>query len=428
MRRTIVSGLAVILQLVLICSPTQAAKAAVPYRSPAREPHFQIIRDDGSQGDWPQFGYDAAHDSYNPHESLLNVSNVSQLQEAWSFRTVTPTSPTPINFAGNVVEANGIVYATSQNGTLFALDASTGNKLWTFDAGTGYSVPAVDGGRLFTVCQTAGGSQGICALDAGTGSLQWSYAVPGATTHPETPPVVANNLVIFGACGSACAFIALSENKGQLAWSQSQPAGCPVNNGVVPAVWQNTVYATTAPDCTNSEVLGLDAQTGAQVLLFSLSNSGLIQGMAVANSVICIILFADGGDNVYTMPTTGGFLYWRTSGLGSRPGILAPALAYSKAYIEDADGLLAFTVPRGRRIFSSSGNQPSAAVANGVLYTSVEGVALAIDARGGSNLWAPANTRSAGWPIVAGGVVYGSCAPTTICAWTLPSRLKPTHA
>jgi hypothetical protein len=98
---------------------------------------------------------------------------------------------------------------------------------------------------VFTICNVASGVQVMCALDAMTGALHWSYAVPGATTYPETPPVVADGAVYFGACGTSCAYVGLHEHTGTLLWTQSQPAGCEVNNGTVPAVSGGSVYAST---------------------------------------------------------------------------------------------------------------------------------------------------------------------------------------
>jgi hypothetical protein len=152
------------------------------------------------QTSWPQFGFDAAHTLFNPHETTIGPGNVAQLQEVWSFSTGVN------NPAGNVVEADGVVYAASANGTLFALNASTGAQLWTFASGTGFSssgsTAAVDRALVFTVCNVASGIQGICALRTTNGALKWSYAVPGMTTFAEAPPVISGGVLYFGGCGT----------------------------------------------------------------------------------------------------------------------------------------------------------------------------------------------------------------------------------
>src|SRR5271165_2119830 len=67
---------------------------------------------------WAQF-HRANMQRYNPCEKVLNVKNVGNLHRKWSYAT-----------GGNVwsspAVANGVVYAGSSDGNLYALKASTG--------------------------------------------------------------------------------------------------------------------------------------------------------------------------------------------------------------------------------------------------------------------------------------------------------------
>jgi polyvinyl alcohol dehydrogenase (cytochrome) len=66
-----------------------------------------------------------------------------------------PVLPKPLNAAtvnGPVVVANGVMFGGSMdaNGTMFALDAATGDVLWKFQSGgTVYGGPAIAGGMVF---------------------------------------------------------------------------------------------------------------------------------------------------------------------------------------------------------------------------------------------------------------------------------------
>src|SRR5580704_5635863 len=98
-----------------VCAPLSAA---VTPRIVENRPAVLTAPRTTTKTDWPQSGYDAAHDGYNPFERVINLSNVGSLQLAWSFSTGSS------NPAGNVVEANDILYAASADGTLFALDTA----------------------------------------------------------------------------------------------------------------------------------------------------------------------------------------------------------------------------------------------------------------------------------------------------------------
>lgn len=66
----------------------------------------------------------------------------------------------------------GVVYIPSENGTLYAIDAGTGKKLWTFAKPlSDYATPSYDDGLLF-----AGSLDGnLYAIDPATGEEAWHF-------------------------------------------------------------------------------------------------------------------------------------------------------------------------------------------------------------------------------------------------------------
>lgn len=89
------------------------------------------------------------------------------------------------------------------------------------------STAAVDADLVFTVCNLQSGSQGLCALKATSGTLMWSFTPPGgATTYPETAPVVANATIYFGACTNECEVYAVSESSGTMVWATNEKQQC----------------------------------------------------------------------------------------------------------------------------------------------------------------------------------------------------------
>ena len=68
--------------------------------------------------------------------------------------------------------ANGIVYITSKDSNVYALNAENGNKIWSYKTGYEiYSCPAVVNGVVFV----GSNDHYLYALNAETGSKIWSY-------------------------------------------------------------------------------------------------------------------------------------------------------------------------------------------------------------------------------------------------------------
>jgi outer membrane protein assembly factor BamB len=401
-----------------VCSTSVLSKATPP----SRGHQFTILQKTGSQTNWPQLGFDAGHSGNNPYETVLNTSDVGNLQQAWSFSTGSQ------NRAGNVVYANGVLYAASANGTLFAIDASTGKLLWKYPGGTGYgtsgSVAAVDSGTVFTVCTLRpSGNQGMCALNASTGALVWSYLAPGKTSYAETAPVVANGNVYFGACGSSCAYTALNETNGRVVWSKAQGGGCSLNGGSPPAVYKGKLFAGVG--CANGSVIALSAKHG-RMLWSQTVHAGSVDDVSAAGGLLGVT----GSSFFGVLSATTGDTYWHDSGC-SLPGM--PTFAYQNVFVPCNFELSAYEARSagkhgaGVKVWENGGNQ--AAIANGVIYTLLEpspgNIPGAVAASNGAFLWFAQDTDLAnGLPIVVNGVVYGACTGSNVCAWSLPASLR----
>src|ERR1700722_17900147 len=75
--------------------------------------------------DWTQFHRDNMQ-RWNPYETALGVNNVGSLALTWAYQ---PEGGE--DYSSPPTVANGVVYIGSENNDVYALNASTGAKLWS---------------------------------------------------------------------------------------------------------------------------------------------------------------------------------------------------------------------------------------------------------------------------------------------------------
>ena len=155
----------------------------------------------------------------------LNASTGAKL---WSFATGDNRFP-PLPAA-----ANGMVYIGSADGHVYALNGGTGAKLWSFATGEG-PLPQVANGVVYV-----GSNDGnVYALNASSGAKLWSF---DDGVVPVGPLVVANGVVYVSCSPGLCA---VNASTGGLMWGTDPAFGglAAVANGVVYTLSSNSVFA-----------------------------------------------------------------------------------------------------------------------------------------------------------------------------------------
>jgi quinoprotein glucose dehydrogenase len=82
--------------------------------------------------DWRAHGADAAHTQHSPAD-LITPANVSRLKVAWTYRTGDGRADNRSQIQCNPIVVDGVLYASSAQLKVFALDAATGTQKWVFD-------------------------------------------------------------------------------------------------------------------------------------------------------------------------------------------------------------------------------------------------------------------------------------------------------
>jgi outer membrane protein assembly factor BamB len=204
-----------------------------------------------NSGTWspPAYGTDAngtpllVFGSVDTDDSVYAL-NATTGALAWRYQTSTAKSldvgaaPT-ISAPGNNGFAHGVVYVTAKNKVVYALDLTTGTKIWTYKlvktSNGALSSSALVGDTLYL-----GSNDGVYALNASTGALVW-HVLAGPTFYASpaiTGPAGQQVLVIGDNAGR---LYALNLADGSTLWTQR-----PITTGfwASPAISQGKIFVT----------------------------------------------------------------------------------------------------------------------------------------------------------------------------------------
>lgn len=202
--------------------------------------------------DWPSAGQNLHNTRDAAAETIIGPSNVSGLTPRWHV-------PTTGYVPGTPTVADGVVYATDLGGTLWAVDAATGQVNWSHSVGsylnTLFAVsrnsPAVDGDKLvigtgsmpLTAVTPVGAY--LVGVDASSGARLWKTKIDTDPYATITGSPVIHDGVVYAGVSSLDELVdfltpvfrgkvvALDEDTGQVLWqTYTAPPGYTGN-----AVW-----------------------------------------------------------------------------------------------------------------------------------------------------------------------------------------------
>ena len=291
--------------------------------------------------------------------------------------------------------ADGVVYASSHEGIVYALDAQTGELLWRFETGSALNPPPTVAGGVVYVEKAGGGlweldaltgellrndetlyedlllsdgtlyipiwridgdfSVNIRAIDESSGDLRWEADVPRSSGLPLLFPLTASGRNIY--VSDDYQVRALDSTTGKLAWSFD--AGDVVE--VPPGGADGVVYLRSY-----SAACALDESTGEQLWRYEVDHGGLARPPAVADGVWALV---DGGGDVHALDAATGQPLW----------------SYEDDYVSFVSG-----------------------VANGIVFVTGDEAFHALDAETGRKMWSLYTDWGLGEVTVVDGVLYAN--------------------
>jgi outer membrane protein assembly factor BamB len=267
--------------------------------------------------------------------------------------------------------SNGVVYAGSNDGTLYAIDAATGTLKWKFyDVQGFYNIPSVHYGKVF-VNITAYGGNYLYALDEATGSIVWKkYAGGMSNLHPT----VVNNMMYVANTSSVFAFDA---NTGVIKWVYD--SGLAFAN---PTVANGVVYSNTE----GSILTAINEVTGAKIWEYSdpLSSFPVGKSPTLVNNV----LYTGTTSSLYAINATDGSLKWKAD--WAYTNFSCPVISNNILFVYSvAAELTAVNINTGQIYWKAGSVTTNPAAANGVVYVGGGSNKLyALDGKSGAYKWA----------------------------------------
>ena len=305
-----------------------------------------------------------------------DLSRTGTIAAEWTPGQVTWNFSTGDKVRSSPAVSDGVVYVSSYDNYVYALDGATGAMLWTFKTGNDvYASPIVADGVVYVGSE----DQKLYALNSSTGTQIWSRNFVNGY-HTSTAAVL-DGVIYFG--GGDGYVYALNASDGSTFWSfrtNSNMFSCP-------AVAGGVVYVGSM-DTSAGNMYAIDAATGAKLWIFPTGNSNLVwSSPAVVNGVV---YFGSDDRNVYALNATTGVKIWAypTGALTES----SPAVVNGVVYIgANNNSFYALNANTGAKIWSFAANGPitsSPAVLDGVVYFgSWDNNVYALDATSGVKLW-----------------------------------------
>ena len=201
-------------RLAIVGLAALAAATAVPSTTHAAS---RCASGDPGGGNWPTYGHDYRNTRTQDHEKVISPADVPLLSPAWTFSTVAGGGEGDIT--GTPIVTRGCVYSATTEGSVFALNASTGKKVWAAKVPYGGGITgsvAVKRRRVYAAVSRTQHSEScekgdpcvgpyVVAFKRRTGEVVWAThsidSQPGSDVYGS--PVIYKRTLLVGVSGGS---------------------------------------------------------------------------------------------------------------------------------------------------------------------------------------------------------------------------------
>jgi len=291
--------------------------------------------------------------------------------------------------------AGALVYAGSNDGTLYAVHADTGKRVWAYTTGGAIgSAPLALGGVVYL-----GGDDGhLYAFDATSGKVRWTFQT-GGIVHS---PVGGGGLVYVGSADAHLYAVDVATRQARWTFKAGNDTHSPVLDS-------QSVYVGSS----DTNLYARDAFTGDRRWEFP--TGGAVSGMPAVMSRT--VYFGSTDNTLYAVNTVSGDLSWTFAGTTVGAG---PVIADGTVYVGGAGNrLYALRATDGAKLwaFRAAGDVGAPFVSGGIVYVgSGDSFLYAVDAATGALRWKFAASSGVHAVTVADGTAYFGTDDNTLYA------------
>jgi outer membrane protein assembly factor BamB len=370
------------------------------------------------QDTWPMVMHDPQRTGY----TQSTAPDTNEVGVKWLYNTTTRGASSP-------VVANGQVIVSIYDGTVLALNSTSGETLWSYDTGAVTNnvwrcSPAIDSGRVYmgTSDEDSYKDHSLYCLNESTGELLWQYFAGGDV---RSSPLISNGKVFFG---SDCNVYCLDADDGSFIWNfttdpeeiiRTQEKISPYIDSA-PAISDNVLFVSSS----NGRLYAINASTGVKIWRSSSPNPEDVYGFynyyhetGSAPTVYAGKVFYGSYESFLCLSAADGAVIWNASGLYS-----PPAVATGKVFVGanvfggGIHKFLCFDASTGSSIWNYtligySGCFSSPAVCDGkVIFGTESGLVYCLDENTGSEVWSYQGIGNVLHnPVISDGTVFVGC-------------------
>jgi outer membrane protein assembly factor BamB len=314
-----------------------------------------------------------------------------------------------------VVRDSSVFFGTAA-GTIYALNARTGDVRWSYAAKAAVrSSPALSGDNVILGDRNGA----LYALNTETGALEWSIEIPEKTVPPDTlglstPLALADRIFV---CDSDGDLVSVAATSGEILWRTSTGT----STCLVPSTDGSRVF-TVAEYREIGRLYAIDAVSGN--VEWTVDLSGAPSAFPITNGETVIVATADGTTSAYDSERGDELWWFRTLNEVAAP----PVISGERVFISDSfiGEFYALDLQTGEVLWKRAiqdptneyaGNFPgwnssASVVGNTVIWGNGQYFDLwAFDTQTGVEKW-QAYTNGGGVyssPAIVGGVMYVGC-------------------
>lgn len=313
-------------------------------------------------------------------------SNFYIVQQEWS----NAISGCALSAPQTPPQIHTMLFVGSQDGSLYALNAADGTKLWSVKTG-GAKVTSPVATKTIVYAGSSDGS--IYALKTSDGTVVWHKKTGGSIV---AAPALSGNVLYLGS-GDGYLY-AFNAAKGTELWRYR--LGSPITT--TPAVAGTTIFTTA----TNGTLYAINASKG-KLLWFERVAKTALSAPIMANNTLYL---STANGLLFSVNIKSGKINWSYS--INHSAFTTPVIANNVVYVGSSSGaFIALDATRGKKRWSytaQGGVAAPASVSNGVIFFGARnGLLYALNAANGSAIWRyAAQAAVSSSPAISAGTVY----------------------